>query len=237
MNYIDRKSIALERFFAARSDMLSHLDDFTEDGLREAANELFPLKKLLLSVLICDSLRYLHEEYSLDEYISAEMFEAAELPIGKFISNGHFTEFLLWLRNIHLRNAQARIPWETSLKTAASHLKAPADTFIRSFFALSNQRVFISLKDDVLTISPAEREWGRVSVHFHDCQLDSPLSMPLPGFSVAAEADLSDRERTGFHILVDTHFGELKNDFSDRLLSDDGWQTVSFSYCYFSFPP
>lgn len=56
------------------------------------------------------------------------------------------------------------------------------------------------------------------------------MAMPLPGFAIAAEVDDTDRSRPVFNLLVDTLFGETKKDFSDRLLSDEGWQTVSFAY-------
>ncbi len=229
MNYIDRKSIALERFFAKRSELLSHLDDFTEDDLRDAIQDLFPLRKLMLAVIIRDSLRYLRENYQLVEHIPEALLASAGLSAHRFIKEGHFSDFLFWLRKIHLRNAQQRIPWETSLKTAASRLKAPADTFLRTFFSLSNQRIFITLEGDELVISPAEREWGHAVIKFTDCRFEHQPVMPLPGFSVAAEADLSDKERIGLSILIDTRFGDAVNDLADRLLSDEGWQTVSFS--------
>jgi len=229
MKYIDRKAIALERFFASHSDMLSHLDDFSEEDLREAANDLFPLKKNTLSVIICDCLKLLRSRYDISGYICDDLLNASDLPVKEFIDKGYFGKFLLWLRELHIKNALDRTPWESSVKTAACLLKPLEGSFLRSFFSLSNQRVFISADGDTITVTPAEREWGRVSISFLGCSYDTIPSLPLPGFCVATEAD-TDNGNARLSMLVDTLFSNTHSSLADRLLSDEGWQTVIFAY-------
>lgn len=110
MKYIDRKSIALERFFAKRSDMLTHLDDLTEEGLPEAVTELSLWRRVHLCYIIRDALRYLRDEYSLSSHIPDEVFAVADLSLPNMLQSGGLLLFLQWLRRIHLRNAQLRIP-------------------------------------------------------------------------------------------------------------------------------
>lgn len=229
MNYIDRKAIGLERFFAQRSDTLTHLDEFTEEDLFQRLSLLSYPTRLNLAFIIRKALNDLRKFDGIccEELLPQDIFALAELSPFTLCKPEKMIIFLNRLRKINLRNEQQRISWLSALKTAASRFDASTASFINAFFTLSNQRVFIKANDGNLTLSLAEREWGRVSAVFENCSIAASPAMPLPGYAIACEAEVDTAGAVHFILLIDTYFGE--NHFEERLLSDNGWQQLSFT--------
>ena len=229
MNQINCKAIGTERLFARFSDSFSRLDDFSEEELTESLAGLMPFTKLRLAYYMHSGLRTAAESIPAGDPLMPDSVRAlCSKNIFALARQENMEIFFKWLRNIHISNEQGRNEWTLSLKTVASRLGGAESSFLQAFFALSNQRVFITRNGGRITLSAAEREWGRVSVRFDDCECAELPGLPLPGYAVATEAEVLADGRLSFSILVDTYF-KSETDFIGRLLSDEGWQRITFT--------
>lgn len=225
MNYMDRRAVGLERFFAQRSDTLSHLDEFSEEELEHRLSLLSAPTRLRLAFIIRKALNDLNKLGG--ELLPQEISALAGLSPFTLRKPRSMIIFLKWLRELNLRNEQQRVLWTSAMKTAASRFDDSCRSFISAFFMLSNQRVFIKKDGDRITLSLAEREWGRVSAVFEGCESENTPPFPLPGYAVACEAEALSDGIVRFSFLIDTYFGE--GCFEERLISAHGWQELCFT--------
>jgi len=225
MKYMDRRAVGLERFFAQRSDTLTHLDEFSEEELEQRLSLLSLPTRLRLAFIVRKALNDLNK---LDgELLPQDIFALAELSPFALCKPDRMIIFLKWLRELNLRNEQQRVLWMSAMKTAASRFDDSCRSFINAFFMLSNQRVFIKKDGSRIILSLAEREWGRVSAVFEECETEDAPSFPLPGYAVACEAENSSEGGVRFTFLIDTYFGE--GCFEERLIAEKGWRELCFT--------
>lgn len=229
MNYMDRRAIGLERFFAQRSDTLSHLDEFSEEELKHRLSLLSYPTRLRLAMTVRRALNDLNKLGGIcgSELLPLHISELAKHSPFTLCKPDCMIIFLDWLRELNLRNERHRMAWISALKIAASRFDSPCRSFLNAFFMLSNQRVFIKKDGNRITLSLAEREWGRVSAVFEGCTADDSPAFPIPGYAIACEADIIPEGGVRFCMLIDTYFGE--SNFETRLLTDGGWQEFSFT--------
>ncbi len=228
MNRTNCKAIALERIFETSSELLCRLDDISEEDMIDRLCELPVWTRLKLAYAAKRGLR-IAAEYELDESLMPlHISELGQLSTLTLAEEDNLLTFLSWLRGIHVDNERVRHEWLSSLNGVAVRCGTTEASFVRSFFSLSNQRVFLELSGDRLTLSVAEREWGRVNVDFIGCITEKQPAMPLPGYAVSTEAEVRADGRLAFSMLIDTYFNS-ESDFVGRLLSDEGWQKIEFT--------
>ncbi|MBE6760160.1 MAG: hypothetical protein E7554_08780 [Ruminococcaceae bacterium] len=171
--------------------------------------------------------RLVQLEHYPSELIPDEVLALADASLRECCRAESQRAFWNWLIDLARRNETDRVARVSALNTAASRFDSRTAAFVRAGLSLNNQRVVIGRKGDQLTLSYAEREWGRVRVRFEGCRF--PEDFPdyyIPGYAFSTEAEVTD-DGLGFHILVDTRFSD--NDYCQRLMQPFGWHDLGFS--------
>jgi|GEM_PF-6820429 len=225
MKHTQRRSIGLELFFSTRSGTFSGLNECSASDVEHLAGDVF-FTRLSAAGEIRSALREYHQANCPLELLPDDIQELADASLLQCSQPENITRFFEWLIDIARQNESDRIMRTSSLNAVAAHFDGAAASFIRTGFALNNQRVMILRNNDTLSMSCAERDWGRVRVSFGDCIYDESFtSLYLPGYAFSVEAEPED-DGYRFRMLIDTRFAE--NDYCERLMQPEGWHEISF---------
>ncbi|MBQ4313692.1 MAG: hypothetical protein IJC18_05710, partial [Clostridia bacterium] len=236
MEYTHRKSMGLALFFSRKSRIFADLRSVTIECVTERLSQMTAHMRLTLARLIKASLSELAAAgHDLRELVSEDIAAMRDMSARALSSKDAMLPFLDMLIRLFAVNEQNRVAQLSALRGAASRFDSLSRSFLDNFFTLGNQRVFISLDADTMTMTTAHRGWGYVTAHFEGCRFDNLPAMPMPGYAFALEAVPSPDGRIQFNMLIDTRFGS--DDYCDRLLSEDGWQEISFSCDNFRADP
>lgn len=224
--HIDRKAVGLEYFFSDHSDMFRGLADLNYEEAGKRLKEEFFSVRLPAAVAVRSAfLRFADDERSgLSDLFPPEILPFSEMGYLKLLKGNTILPFLKWLSELQLKNKLSRGEHIANLGSAARKLDMYSRSFVESFFTKNSQRIVLLRKGADITLSCAERGWGKANVVFEQCSGNIP-EMPLPGY--AFFIGLAPHEE-GFEaaFIVDTHFST--GEFAERLLNDDGWLEFSF---------
>ncbi|MBE6754661.1 MAG: hypothetical protein E7559_10010, partial [Ruminococcaceae bacterium] len=228
MNYIDRKAIGLEQYFAKCSSSFSSLNEFSEADITIHLQQAPLRTRIALAQMIHNSLRQLKEDFrGLDRIIPSDLFRQYASVNALVCTPDGLLPFFRWLMELQRANEQRRILCLSELSSCTARLDIDSRSFFQNFFSLNNQRVVVSPDGDSIVMTTAEREWGKVAAVFERCGLDNPDALPLLGFAFGQECILLEDGRYQINLLIDTEFGDVE--YCERLLSDSGWLEFSFT--------
>ena len=228
MKNTHRYNIGLELFFSTRSSNFSGLNECTQSDVDEliSGSSFFPRCSAMF-----DMRSAMKKLAQLDccprQFVPDEIMRLADCPLTECFRADSLRAFFCWLIDVARRNETDRVARVSALNTVASRFDAQTASFVRTGFALNNQRVVISRTRNRLTVTYAERDWGRVCVRFEDCVFpDDFPAHHIPGYLFSTEA-CETGDRYEFRFLVDTCFSD--NDYCQRLMQPHGWHEFSFS--------
>ncbi len=223
MKNTHRHSIGLELFFSTRSGTFSGLNECTASDVDRLAEENI-LTRMAVAHEICSALQD-YRQAGCPEDLIPENIRQFGSSMKRCAEPQSIRTFFGWLIDVARRNEADRVERVSSLNTAAARYEGAAASFIRTGLALNNQRVFIKRTGDTLSMSYAERDWGRVRVSFTGCEYTIGFPECIPGYAFSTEAE-KDNDRLRFRLLIDTLFSG--NDYCERLMQPMGWHELEF---------
>ena len=228
MKHTHRKDIGLELYFANRSSTFSGLNEYTSADVDSLLEHAPAVARYPLAHVLHESLVTLMEwEHFTPDLIPENIARlAVEYSAVQCCGRQQITDFFGWLLDLARRNETDRAERIAGLNTVASDFDRATASFIRTGLALNNQRVVISRSGDTISISYAERDWGRVFIDFENCTINSSAALPMTGYIFSCEAEKSNGCYE-FRFLVDTCFSDI--DYCERLLQDKGWHELAFT--------
>lgn len=229
MKNTDRKAIGLELFYSTRSSSFSGLEDYTGEVISERVDDSSFFRLLPIAHAIRHTTAQLCSlGLELDDILPEDIAAMQKAPSPReYCSRKCVTRFYEWLISLSLHNEQNRVTRISSVNAVAARMDAQARSLLRGGFLLNNQRVVIARRGNDLTVSFAEREWGKVVGVFTDVCVERGDTATIPGYLFSVEAECLPDGRFGFSFLIDTRFSD--NDYCERLLQDIGWRELSFS--------
>lgn len=253
LKYFQRDSLAIEVFFSRLSAETGKMPPLSRAEIIDLVWNATLRQKISISRTICTGLRELADTNTrFAESLPRELADIA-LRVKRpeaFLKDRQICRFFEWLQNIQQENERRRINWRADLKNIASHIGELEGALLVGLSMVANQRVTVSGDKDRMILRLAERDWGSAAITFPGAEVrieslggktagDLPpgcgestpasldLNVPIIGYLFWLEGDALPDGRFRFGMVIDTEFSG--GGYSDRLLRDEHWMTVSFT--------